>query len=121
MKHRGPEKGRASLRRIGAEERVIQLTDRFEFVFHIVIVLQPALDLLPLFGSNADLFVSASGVVDRENPSGMSFASGAGLATFLMPDRTMQQRAAHDFDRLVDQSGQGLALLDHLPTVHLLG
>src|SRR6185369_14634787 len=90
MKHKKSKK-KELLRRLRTKQRVVQFADLFQFVLHVVIILQPTLDLFFLFGPDADLFVSASRIVDRKDQGRMPFAAGACLTTLLMPNRALQE------------------------------
>jgi len=50
-----------------------------------------------LFGGKADLFGTAAGVADGEDPDGMSATVGANSAAGAVPDAAMEQGAPEDF------------------------
>ena len=120
MKHKKSKK-KELLRRLRTKQRVVQFADPFQFVLHVVIILQPTLDLFFLFGPDADLFVSASRIVDRKDQGRMPFAAGACLTTLLMPNRALQEGTAHDLEGLADRSGETVALAEGLLRFHLIG
>ncbi len=99
---------------------MVQFADRFQLILHVMIVRQPTLDLPLLLGPDADLLVTASGVIDREHPHRMSFPASAGLTALLMPNRAIQQGTTHDLARLPDRPRQAVASPYSRLHVHLL-
>jgi len=91
---------------------MVQLTDCLQFFLQLVIVSQPTLDLLPLLGSNTDLFVAPAGIVDGEDQGRMAAAASTGLAAFLVPDGALEQGTANNLGRRADGPRQRVALLE---------
>jgi hypothetical protein len=92
MKHRGAEKRLL----LWPDQRQIGFTNPFQLRFEVVVIVEPALNLVLDLRPDTELLRHATGVPDRQDPGRMALASSTFQATFLVPDRAMQERAAHD-------------------------
>jgi hypothetical protein len=93
MKHGGAKKKDLLLR---PDQHVIGFADSFQFRFQFLIIIQPALNLVLHLGANTELLGNPTGVPNREDPGGVSFAARALGATLLMANCAMQKRTAKD-------------------------
>ena len=98
---------------------MVELADTFQFLLEFVVVSQTALDPLFLLGADTDLLVPSSGVIDRKNQGRVATAASAGLATLLMPNRPLEQRASQNLAGRADKMGQLIALADRILIFHL--
>jgi hypothetical protein len=69
---------------------MVDLTDGLQLGFHVVVVLQPLLDLVFLFWPDAVLLGNAAGVTDSQDPNGMTLAASALGTALLMTDRSLE-------------------------------
>ena len=74
----------------------IQLADALQGIFQFAVVAEPLLDERFLLGGKAELFGTAAGIGDRQDPDGMSLALGANGATSAVTDDAVEQGAAED-------------------------
>ena len=75
---------------------MVQLADPFQGGFEFLVVAEPLLDDGFLFRAEADLFGTATGIDDGEDPDEVAFARGAGGAAGAMADAAAEQGAAED-------------------------
>src|SRR5260370_33347794 len=106
MKHQPRKKRGATRSGLRAKQRVVQFADRFKLIIHVMIVRQPTLDLPLLLGPDADLLVTAAGVIDRAHPHRMSVPASAGVTALLIPKRAIQQGPTHERARRPDPHRQ---------------
>ena|ERR1700691_2719111 len=101
------------------QQNVIEFANALQSVLQLVIVRQPPFNPYLLVGPKADLLVAATGVVDRKNPRRMTAALGAGSATFLMPDRALEQGTTQNLGGRANRLGQFIALANSVLLFHL--
>ncbi len=68
--------------------------------------MQPLLDERFLFRGKADLFGTAAGIGDRQDPDGMAEALGAGGAAGAVADVAVEQGAAEDLGGGEERGGE---------------
>jgi hypothetical protein len=84
----------------------IQLADALQGVFQFVVVPQPLLDERLLFGGETDLFGTAAGLGDRQDPGGMAEALGTRGAAGAVADAAVEQGAAEDLGGGGERGGE---------------
>lgn len=83
MKH---EDAKEKSLRLGPQQLVIELADRFQLRLQPLIIPHPLLDVLPLFGSNTELAGSTSRIAHRQNPNPVALSPTTLEATPAMED-----------------------------------
>ena len=78
---------------------MIEFADLLHFALPFLIVVQPALYHIALFGTDAELAVAATRIGNRENPYLMTFALLAARAAPLVEDGPLHQRPAQHLFR----------------------
>jgi hypothetical protein len=115
MKHADAKK--KSLR-LGPQQLVIELADRFQLRPQPLIIPHPLLDLLPLFGSHAELAGSTSTIAYCQNPNPVALSPTTLDPTPAMEDLAVQQGTAQDFSRIVQCLRQLLARFEDFGPLH---
>src|SRR5215469_9695797 len=89
-----------------SQQLEIQLADAFQGVFQFVVVTQLLLDERFLFWGKTDLFGTAAGIGDCQDPDGMTEALGTGGAAGAVADRAVEQGAAEDLGGGGERGGE---------------
>ena len=102
----------------GSQKFMIQFTDRFQFVFQPLIVVQPPLGLIPSVYGDADLLVFPPRVSDGEHPNRVSLAVSTLGASLTMANHPAEQRASQDLCRRGKLSQQFFSRPNHGLMLH---
>src|SRR6516165_3075427 len=94
---------------LGTQQRMVELADRFDRLLQLVVVAQPAADLVYLSAAQAELAGAAAGIADRQNPHRVSATAGADRTAAVMAHDPLDQRAAHDLPGYRQFGNQRLA------------
>src|ERR1022692_1598765 len=86
----------SALRGFRTQGALVQLANGLQYLLQLVVVLEPPPDLEQLGSVQADLTVLAAGIVDVEDPLGMTDAAGTLGAAAGMEGSAMEEGAAHD-------------------------
>ena len=116
MKHNGHKKKRLLFR---PQKSVIEFADLFHLAFPFLIILEPALHQRPLFGTKAELAVSTARIGDGQHQDPVAFATLATRATFLVVDRSFQQRTPQHLIGSGQASHQFAPSLQYFLLLHL--
>jgi hypothetical protein len=85
-----------SIRR-GTQQIVIELTDVFDRLFQLLIIVEPPPNLSNPLATYAELLRTPARVSHSQNEHLMSLTAGAFQATFRMSDGTFKQRTPQQF------------------------
>src|ERR1035441_1634981 len=85
-----------ALRGFRAQGALVQLANGLQCLLQLVVVFEPPPDLEQLVSLQADLTVLAAGIVDTEDPLGMTDAAGTLGAAAGMEGSAMKEGPAHD-------------------------
>jgi hypothetical protein len=80
-----------------AQQRVIELADRFNRFLQLVVIAQPAPHLVDLLAPQAELARAPAGIADRQNPQRVSATAGADRTAAAVTHRPLDQRTAQHF------------------------
>src|SRR2546423_1761405 len=103
---------------LGTQQLMVEFADALQSGFEFLIITEPLLNGGDDLRAEAKLFGAAAGVGDGQDPDGVTLALGADRATGTVADVAMEQRAAEDFSRGREMSGEFGAGLDDLLLNH---
>lgn len=86
----------SALRGFRAQGALVQFGDGLQGLLELAVILEPLPDLRQLVTVQADLTIPAAGVVDVENPLGMTDAVGAHRTTAGMEGGAVEKGATQD-------------------------
>src|SRR5439155_6628368 len=104
---------------LGNQQLVVELADRLDGLFELLVVAQPPPHLVGLLCPQAELPRLAAGIADSQHRHRMALATGTLGTSAAMPDEPLDQRPAHDLAVDWQPTDQSCAPLNELLSFHL--